>query len=174
MNKKRGFITLEELVKFIPSILVILIVFTVFFALSNNQLQAAEKTPAEEKDFENIIRWIKALEPGEVLKYPVPIQSDGTLSVTVYPAKTAPTKCAGQPCICWKNQKREIIDCETIKLKTCKDRTIGCSEALCVAQEETSTKLLTKTDQVVLCRQCSGELRIGTTSKPFDSKTCPI
>lgn len=100
--KKGQIIGLEMLVKFLPHLIVAIVIFAVFVMLVNSFI--TKQTTPEMEDFERINSEFKALleapYPGVPISITVPVQRDSPLSMVVYSAETSPLECRKNTCIC--------------------------------------------------------------------------
>lgn len=100
--KKGQIIGLEMLVKFLPHLIVAIVIFAVFVMLVNSFI--TKETTPEIEDFERINSEFKALleapYPGVPISITVPVQRDSPLSMVVYSAETSPPECRKNTCIC--------------------------------------------------------------------------
>lgn len=100
--KKGQIIGLEMLVKFLPHLIVAIVIFAVFVMLVNSFI--AKETTPEIEDFQRINSEFKALleaqYPGVPISITVPVQRDSNLNMIVYSSETSPAECRKNTCIC--------------------------------------------------------------------------
>jgi hypothetical protein len=112
--KKGQIIGLEMLVKFLPHLIVAIVVFAVFVMLVNSFI--TKETTPEIEDFERINSEFKALleapYPGVPISITVPVQRDSNLNMIVYSSETSPAECRKNTCICLmpKGQDKPICN----------------------------------------------------------------
>lgn len=109
---KKGQVSLEALVKFIPHLLITigLLAIAVYVILI---FTASEKTP-EEQDFQRVLAEIDELisaEYKEPQAITIPIQKTSPLDIVTYPGMSAetPKQCQKQSCICLYYTKENKI-----------------------------------------------------------------
>lgn len=112
--KKGQIIGLEMLVKFLPHLIVAIVIFAVFVMLVNSFI--AKETTPEIEDFQRINSEFKALleapYPGVPISITVPVQRESNLNMIIYSAETSPAECRKNACICLipKGQDKPICN----------------------------------------------------------------
>lgn len=120
---KKGAISLETLVKFIPHIIVTLVVLAVFGGLLITFITKPMTT--EMKDFERIIAEIDYLKEQPYTGIPqtitVPVQKESPLDLYFFPAFTgdAPLECKNNACICLYTKDSRICKAYPDIERTC-------------------------------------------------------
>lgn len=153
---KKGEITVEALVKMLPNILAIILLFGIF-ALLLYALFAEEKTPAD-RDFERILAEYEDIQRPEIgkgrISINVPLQAQEVYYVVFYQERdpNLPTSCRDDSCVCLY-KKKGVIYGETCqrypKITACEER---CGP-LCL--EKTSTLVPAGRNQITITRDCN-------------------
>jgi len=181
MRGKRGAApVLEETVKFVPHAIIAIAAAMVLVGLIN--IYFIVKQTIEERDFAQIVRELRDLRPDEAFAIPATalrspkVEDTKGLVVRLFKEKDpqAPKNCLGKPCICGYTGSDELLKCEVLRLRPCKTPLAGCARAPCIKSSQTVT--IEKDKQVLLCRKCPGELRIGTlpANQEVQQTVCPI
>ncbi|RMD58273.1 hypothetical protein D6825_01375 [Candidatus Woesearchaeota archaeon] len=107
--KKGQFAVFELLLKFLPHILVALILLSILVGLYN--LFGPSKSPAEQ-DFERVIGEVKSLESGKIV---VPLQGGEAYTLFAYSKGSfgAQKLCSGSACLCLFEDELHRTSCKS-------------------------------------------------------------
>ncbi len=175
MRQKRGMMSLEEVVKLIP---VILLVFLAI-ALFSRQLGdlGDQSTTLEAKDIAALARDFALVQPDGSLSIPSRTLAAGRteqcslpdqencyrpITITLYPALESPGLCKGKACVCgYTANTNELLACYELAAVPCSEKlSKQCSAQACVREKKTLRLNIAPdlNNKIVLSRQCRGDL----------------